>query len=118
MKKIIFIFLSFFLRPQIAFGQGVRLQNPLNPNNSPSGINDVWDLLEVFFEWAISLVGIVAVVAIILAGYQMIIGGDDPKKIATAKNRIKWALIGLAVVLLAFVIVRVIGRVLTTGGLE
>lgn len=49
--------------------------------------------------------GAIAVLIIVIAGFNMITSGDNPEKISTAKNAIIYALIGLAIVLLAEAIV-------------
>lgn len=56
-------------------------------------------------------VGAVAVVIIILAGYTFVTAVYDPAKIAKAKNAILYSVVGLIVVILAFVITSfVMGR--------
>jgi hypothetical protein len=58
------------------------------------------------------IIGVVAVVVIIVAGFNFITSGGDSNKVATARNSIVYALIGLVVVVLAEVIVHfVIGTV-------
>lgn len=55
--------------------------------------------------------GIVAVVAIILAGFKYVTAAGDASAIAKAKNTILYAVIGLVVVILAFTVTWfVIGR--------
>jgi hypothetical protein len=57
------------------------------------------------------IAGIIAVVVIILAGLSYITSGNDPSAVSKAKNAILYAVIGLVVVLSAFVITQfVIGR--------
>jgi hypothetical protein len=41
----------------------------------------------------------------VIAGLNLITGGDNPEKISRAKNAIIYSLIGLAIVLLAYSIV-------------
>ncbi len=55
--------------------------------------------------------GIVAVISIILAGIFYAISGGDPSKVKFAKDTILYALIGLVVVMMAFLITNfVIGQ--------
>lgn len=55
--------------------------------------------------------GAVAVIVIILAGYQFSTAVYDPAKITIAKNAILYAVVGLIVVIMAFVITQfVLGR--------
>lgn len=50
------------------------------------------------------LVGIIAVVFVIIGGFKYTTSQGDPGKVQQAKNTIMYALIGLAVTLLAFAI--------------
>ena len=50
------------------------------------------------------LVGIIAVVFVIIGGYKYTVSQGEPGKVQQAKNTIMYALIGLAVTLLAFAI--------------
>ena len=55
--------------------------------------------------------GIMAVIVIILAGFSFVTSGNDPGAVTKAKNAILYAVIGLVVILSAFVITQfVIGR--------
>lgn len=55
-----------------------------------------------------------AVVMVIISGIQWIMSRGDPQKVASAKKRFTFAIIGLLVMLSAFFIVRVI--IFLTGG--
>lgn len=58
------------------------------------------------------ILGAISVLVITLAGIQYIMSGGDPQKTAKAKDTIMYAVIGLAVSILAFTIVSfVIGRI-------
>jgi len=55
--------------------------------------------------------GVIAVIVIILAGFSFVTSGNDPGAVTKAKNAILYAVIGLVVILSAFVITQfVIGR--------
>lgn len=56
-------------------------------------------------------VGVVAVFLIILSGIKFITSGGDPKQVEGARNTLTYAIIGLVVVLLSFLIINVIGRI-------
>ncbi len=57
------------------------------------------------------LAGTVAVIVIIIAGFSFTVSGSNPSAIAKARNAILYSVIGLVVVLSAFVITQyVIGR--------
>ena len=82
-------------------------------NAEKAGISDI-SADQVFnngINIALYAAGIIAVLVIIIAGFYFMVAAYDPQKIAIAKNAILYAVIGLIVVLLAFVIVNfVVGR--------
>ncbi len=55
--------------------------------------------------------GVTAIVFIIVSGLVLMNSGGDPKKVASAKSTLTYAIIGLILVLLAFGIVNLIGYV-------
>lgn len=55
--------------------------------------------------------GVMAVIVIIVAGLSFVTSGNDPAAVTKAKNSILYAVIGIVVILSAFVITQyVIGR--------
>jgi len=57
------------------------------------------------FQIVISLIGIVAVLMIVVAGQRYITSNGEPEKIKQARNMIIYSLIGLIVAVLAFAVV-------------
>jgi hypothetical protein len=47
------------------------------------------------------IIGVAAVIVLIIAGLEMIIGGGDAQSVATARNSIIYALVGIVVAVLA-----------------
>lgn len=73
-----------------------------NPENVPSdSLNDLSTIITIVF----GIAGAVALLVIVLAGLQYILSRGDPQKTASAKNTIIYALVGLALVVLAQAIV-------------
>lgn len=56
----------------------------------------------------ISIVGILAVLILVIAGQRYIVSNGDPGKLQQAKNMVLYGLIGLVVALLSFAIVNFI----------
>ncbi len=56
-------------------------------------------------QWALGLLGLVAVIMILIGGFQWMTAGGNEEKVASAKKIISAAVIGLIVVLLAWAIV-------------
>jgi len=75
----------------------------------PTPTDDVvlQSILNIFYF----LVGVVAVIVIILAGIRYSTSGGDSGKVASAKNQILYAVVGLIVILCAFAVTNfVVGR--------
>lgn len=62
------------------------------------------DILANLLNTTYFVVGALAVIIIILAGYTFATASYDPAKVAIAKNAILYSVIGLIVVILAFII--------------
>lgn len=58
----------------------------------------------------LTIVGLVAVLFIVIGGYKYVTSNGDPEQIESAKGTIMNALIGVAVVLLALAIVRIVAN--------
>lgn len=74
------------------YSSAVTITNPLQSNTFEELLNRIVDFL---FYLALG----VAPIMIVIAGFYFITADGDPKKIDTAKNIIKWTLIGLLVIL-------------------
>jgi hypothetical protein len=71
-------------------------------------INSVWDWVGTVTTWLLTAVGAVCVIFIILGGIKYATSGGDSDKVKSAKNTLLYALIGLAISLLAGVIVSLV----------
>lgn len=54
------------------------------------------------------IVGVVAMIFIVLSGFKFVTSGGDPKKLAGAQSTLTYAIIGIVVTILAFVILQVV----------
>lgn len=63
-----------------------------------------WDKVGNIFAWAYSMAGLIAVVFIIKGGIEFMISQGDPGRIQKAKKELIYAIIGLAIVILAALI--------------
>jgi len=86
--------------------QAVDFVNPLGA----SGIEDVGDLISNITRWLIGIVGMLAMLALIWGGILYIIALNNQQHLDTAKNIIKWAIVGLSIVLLSFVIISTVAQ--------
>ena len=77
---------------------------------TPTGNLDVVSVLTTVIDWVLAFSGAVAVLFLILGGLQYITAAGNEKRVETAKNTILYAVIGLVVILLSFVIVAFISQ--------
>ncbi|MDO8503750.1 MAG: pilin [bacterium] len=77
--------------------------------------------LEVIFENVISvalaLAGIVLFVMFLIGGFRFITSGGDPKAVEAAKGTLTHAVLGLIVVILAFLILQLIANITGVTGI-
>lgn len=76
---------------------------------SPAGLfGSLGGLMSAIIQIMIGLSAILCIIFIIVGGYKFITSGGDPKKLESARMTIFYALIGIAVVILAFIILQVV----------
>ena len=76
--------------------KGVSAQD-IKYQSSADNSSILQNVLNTAYIWA-------GVVAVIVAGFMYTVSQDDPSQVSRAKNTLLGAIVGLAVVLLAFVI--------------
>ena len=79
----------------------VSLSDPAKEIETASG------LVQRILETLLLIVGLVAVIFVVVGGYRYITAGGEEEKVGEAKKTITNALIGIALVLLAFALVRI-----------
>lgn len=81
----------------------------------PSGANDLGDILLFTVNLLLVVVATIAVIFLMLGGYRYIMARGNEEEAEAAKKTISNAILGLILVILAFVIVRIVIRILTEG---
>jgi len=82
-------------------------------------IQSVGDILKIFCDtafWFLSLVFLVATLAILWAAFKYITAGGEDKNITAAKQILTYAIIGIVIALVAFSVIDVVYTVLAPGG--
>ncbi len=89
-----------------AYAVNFTIDNTIFP---PAGIFPTFgSLASDIVSVLMSVAFILSIFFIIFGGIRMVTAGGDPKKLAGAGDVIKYAIIGLAVTILAFVILQVV----------
>lgn len=99
---ILFSLVLFFL--VISNGAMVMAQNNI-PTISPVSDLTLTGITTIFgniANWILGIVAIIAVVILIYAGFLFMTAGGEEDKLASAKNYLKYGLIGLGIAILAF----------------
>jgi hypothetical protein len=69
------------------------------------GTADLQSTVVKIIQWVLGFLGLIAVIMILIGGFQWMTAGGNEEKVASAKKIISAAVIGLIVVLLAWAIV-------------
>jgi uncharacterized membrane protein len=70
-----------------------------------NGVN-INNVITIVINLMSALVGVVAVIMIIVAGFKYVTSGGDSSSVASAKNTLIYAIVGLVVVALSQIIVK------------
>lgn len=82
-------------------------------SDTSNGTDQVNSFIKTIVNVFTAIVGVVAVIMIVVGGFQYITSGGDSGKISTAKNTIIYAIIGLVFVALAQIFVQFVLNKLT-----
>lgn len=77
--------------------------------NCSKNKNPIYALLEYAINFAVRLLIVLAVVAVVISGIQYIVSQGNPEGIKAAKSRLTNAVVGLILLSLMFVILNVLG---------
>lgn len=88
----------------------------INPAINPTvGTGEGIDILQLylvnFIQIALGVAGVIAFLFLLSGSLQWIMAGGDKEAVEKARKRLTGALIGLALVLLTFAIIRLVGSI-------
>ncbi len=70
----------------------------------------IWIALQNVINAALALSGVVAVFLIIYSGYQYVTSSGDKEKVDNARKRLTYAIIGLVIIMMSFVMVNLLSQ--------
>jgi len=79
--------------------------------NGVTTLDCIFPLIANLILWAIGMAGTVALFMIIFAGYQLLFSGGDAKAVEGARKTLTFAILGLFLVFLSFLILNIISTV-------
>ncbi len=109
-EKILFIAILLVLLVPMMVSAG---QFEFDPGNRIAGTLELAttnpeDITINAVRWALGSLGLIAVIVILYGGFTWMTAAGNEEKVSKAKNIITYAVIGLAVILLSFVLVSTI----------
>ncbi len=112
-----------YLAPSFAFAQAPQdTQQGLTSVRSLFGtsgsflqFNTAGQLFTFIIRTMLAFAGLIAIIYIIYGGYIMISSSGDPAKYKKGRNTVGYAAAGIAVVVLAYVIVNAVVNIASTG---
>lgn len=100
-QKYFWVVTALFLLPAITLAQG-KFESPLGNNATVDGV------LVKIINFLLGLVGLLALLSIIVGGIRIIAAFGKEDAVTQGKKIIFWAIIGLVVVSLAWVIINLV----------
>ena len=110
MKKILsaILLISFLVLPVFVLADG--------PGEGPPADLDVITVLQGLVNWMFYILMIVAALFLVFAGFTYLTASGDPDKVKTAHQSVMWALVGVAVAVMARGLVALVEKILGVGG--
>lgn len=93
MKKILLSLVLFSLLMMMPMGVAMAQV----PDSDITSIQSALDVLDSFVDWLYALLLIVAAFYLVWGALDYVLGGGDATKIESGRNKIKYALIGVAI---------------------
>lgn len=124
------VFISYFSTTKLFEAQAINPPPPPPEDTSCSGFLDCLDniqppkldpkywgeqgfigrIISGFLPAILGIAGFLTVIFIVISGIQFILSSGNPEAAAGAKNRLIYALVGFALIVLAFAILQIVNR--------
>ncbi len=83
------------------------------PSDTGLSSSPVSTILSKFMGWLLGILGFIGIIAFVISGIQYLTSAGDEKMAETAKNNMKYSIIGIMVALSGFIIIKAIGALLS-----
>lgn len=117
MKKYIlpFLAIAFLMIAPIAFGQEPF---PIGEIPAATEVGSIWDILINALNWFFNIVIILAAIMIVYAGFRYVTAAGNPDATKAAMNTLVYALIGVAIALLAKGLIYIVSQFIIGAGIS
>lgn len=95
-------------------GTGTAADQPGAYYNDPAGHSPIVSFILRVINFAMKIIGSIAIILFIIAGFMMMFAGGNQQNLDKAKDIFKYALIGLIVAFLSYVIVIFVQSIFVT----
>jgi hypothetical protein len=85
---------------------------------TPAPLTAIEDIFGSILGAAIPFAGIVLFIVLVIGGFQFITSGGDPKKAAAARNTLTYAIIGIVLLALAYLVIVIIAEFTGAEGIK
>ena len=111
---LVVVLMAFIIVNAVGLFLGYNSSISPNPSTpvSPIASQDFISLSNVIFQGILSIAALLALLMIIVSGFRYLTARGDEEQVKSAKASLQWALIGLAITALAYVIVTAIVKLL------
>lgn len=89
-----------------------KLTNQVGASGLKGGGASISFFLNTVIELIFTVAVVITVFMVVIGAVQMIMSGGDKEALASARKRITYAIIGMVLLALSFVILRIIGQIL------
>jgi len=109
-KLLVIIILIMLFAPLFVFAQEGEKGGliPCGTEDDPCDACDFWQMLLNLYNLLLGLAGIVAVIFMVINGFQYVVAAGDEEMIGRAKEGLKNAIIGLLLIAASYVIINTI----------
>ncbi len=62
----------------------------------------LWDIINDFLPYLLGIMGFILLGLLVWGGYDVLLSQGDPKKVASGKDRITYAILGFIIIFIAY----------------
>ena len=89
-------------------GEGAGLTDRTSLDDGRSSKDEVRSIITKIIGYVLAMIGVILLVQIVFSGYSWMMSGGNEEKIKKAKDKIVSSIIGLAIIMVAYVLVSAI----------
>lgn len=109
-----FLMLTLLFAPVVVLAQFENFGEEYIENiNVPQEETDIGTIVTNVINWVLGFLALIAIIIILVAGFEWMTAGGNEDKVKRAQTRLKYGLIGLVIIFLAYAIVMFVFRQIT-----